>query len=212
MPGVVAVIGAAGRTGRHVVRLAHAAGYAVRGLVRTAEQAQAVQALGAVPVHGDLKGEWEAVLDGADAVVWCAGAGRDSTSTEIGRDALIAVARRLMTRGPRRLLVVSSKSADHPERVHPALGDALRAKAVSDAFVRDSGLEWTIVRPGGLTDEPGTGQVTVGVDLPGGKIAREDVAAVLVACLEDPRTVGQQFEVLGGEQAIAAALAHLSAR
>lgn len=96
MPGVVAVIGAAGRTGRHVVRLAHAAGYAVRGLVRTAEQAQAVQALGAVPVHGDLKGAWEAVLDGADAVVWCAGTGRDSTSTEIGRDALIAVARRLM--------------------------------------------------------------------------------------------------------------------
>jgi uncharacterized protein YbjT (DUF2867 family) len=72
-----------------------------------------------------------------------------------------------------------------------------------------SGLQWTIVRPGGLTDDPGTGRVTVGEELSRGSIARDDVAAVLAAALATPTTIGRAFDVISGTTPIEEALAAL---
>lgn len=205
----ISVIGAAGGVGRRVVAQATAAGHAVRALIRTPEQADMVSLHGASPVQGDLTGEWETVLDGADAVVWAAGGGAGGNFQVIDGDALIRVADTLLARGPRRLVVVSSMGVDRPEQMPPFLGDVLRVKAQSDAHVQHSALDWTIVRPGGLTDEPGTGLVHVASTAGRGSIPRDDVATVVLACLGDPATVGQTFEVVSGNDAVAGALAGL---
>jgi uncharacterized protein YbjT (DUF2867 family) len=86
----------------------------------------------------------------------------------------------------------------------------LEAKAEADAALVASDLEWTIVRPGRLNDDPGTGLVRVAPSLGElGDITRDDVAAVLAGCLDEPRTVGATFEVLQGTTPVAEALAAL---
>ncbi len=208
----LAVIGAAGGVGRRVAAQAAAAGHQVRALVRTPEQADMLALHGAQPVQGDLTGDWTAVLDGADAVVWAAGAGASGHFQAIDGDALIAVTDELVRRaagGPRRLVVVSSMGVDRPGQMPPFLAAVLRVKAVSDAHVQASGLDWTVVRPGGLTDAPGTGMVSAGMPAPRGMIARDDVAAVVLACLNDPRSAGQTFEVVAGDTPVAQAVAAL---
>lgn len=204
----IAVIEAGG-VGRHVVSQLAQAGHEVRGLVRKQEQADALDALGGVAVLGDLTAEWQAVLNGADAVVWAAGAGTGGDFERINHQALVEVAQTLQASGPRRLIVASSLGVDRPEQMPPFLQDVLRIKAKSDAFVLASGLDDTIVRPGGLQDTPGTGQVRLGMPARGGLIPREDVARVVVACLSEARTVGQTFEVVAGETPVAQALAGL---
>ena len=75
--------------------------------------------------------------------------------------------------------------------------------------MRASGLDATVVRPGGLTNEPGTGRVTVGETLPRGQVTRDDVAAVLAAVLDSPSTIGRTFDLTGGNTAVAEAVAGL---
>ncbi|MDB5046657.1 MAG: hypothetical protein JWQ08_2707 [Deinococcus sp.] len=205
----LALLGAAGGVGRRLAAQASAAGHHVRGLVRRQEQADMLSLHGAEPVIGDLTGHWEAVLDGADAVVWAAGAGASGAFEAIDRDALIGVVNVLKDRGPRRLIVVSSMGVDRPEQMPPFLSAVLRVKAVSDAHVQTSGLDYTIVRPGGLTDAPGTGQIQVGMPAPRSMIARDDVAHLVLACLSLPQTIQNTFEVVGGELSIAEALERL---
>jgi uncharacterized protein YbjT (DUF2867 family) len=83
------------------------------------------------------------------------------------------------------------------------------AKAEADRRLEESGLDYTIVRPGGLTDDPGTGLVTVGTDIERGQVPRDDVAAVLLAVLETPGSVGKTFELVSGDTPIDEAVAKL---
>jgi uncharacterized protein YbjT (DUF2867 family) len=202
----VAVLGAGGGVGRQVVHTLLQQGHGVRALVRRQEQADALEYLGSVTVLGDLTGTWNSVLDGADAVVWAAGAGTSGQFQQIDGQALEQVADRLAAGGPKRLVVVSSMGVDRPDQMPPFLDAVLRVKAVSDAHVQASGLDYTIVRPGGLTNDQGSGQVSVGMPAPGGMIPREDVAAVVVACLGNDATIGKTFEVVAGKQPVADAL------
>jgi uncharacterized protein YbjT (DUF2867 family) len=111
--------------------------------------------------------------------------------------------------GVRRYLMVSSMGTD---RADPDSDDIfsvyLRAKKAADDDLRGRDLDWTIVHPGRLTDDPGTGRIRVG-RLERGEVTRDDVAAVLVAALHDDRTVGKDFDLLGGDQSITQALAGL---
>ncbi|AWN23946.1 NAD-dependent dehydratase [Deinococcus irradiatisoli] len=205
----IAVIGAAGGVGRQLVTQLVQAGHEVRGLVRTPAQAEALTSLGGVPVMGDLLGEWQPVLSGADAVVWAAGAGASGNFQAIDGDALIGVADTLAHQGPPRLVVVSSMGVDRPEQMPPFLVQVLKVKAVSDGHVQRSGLDFTIVRPGGLSHDPGTGRVTLGTHAPRGQIAREDVARVVLGCLMAENTIGKTFEVVSGDTPVPEALAAL---
>ena len=205
----IAVIGAAGGVGRRVVAQAAKAGHEVSALVRREEQADMMSLYGAKSVMGDLKGDWQGVLDGADAVVWAAGAGASGNYAAIDGEALKRMADTLAERGPKRLIVVSSMGVDRPEQMPPFLQQVLKVKAESDSHVQSSSLDWTIVRPGGLNDEPGGGKVTVGTQVQGGMISRDDVASVVLACLADPSTAGKAFEVVAGEQSISDAISSL---
>jgi uncharacterized protein YbjT (DUF2867 family) len=100
--------------------------------------------------------------------------------------------------------------AGDPSSGPEAMRPYLEAKAEADAALAASDRDWTIVRPGRLTDDPGTGRVELAASLGrGGEITRDDVAAVLVGCLDEPRTVRATFELLQGETPIAEALASL---
>ena len=112
--------------------------------------------------------------------------------------------------GAGRYVIVSSMGADPGHRGDEVFDVYQRAKGEADAAVAASGLDYTIVRPGMLTDDPGTGRVRVAEKVDPGEVPREDVAAVLAATLAEPATVGKTFELVGGGDQIEAALAALA--
>jgi len=211
----VLVAGAHGKTARSLVRTLVENGHEVRGLVRKKEQLADVEADGAEPVLVDLENDevdgrvGEAVA-GCDAVVFAAGAGpgsgeaRKETMDYGGAAKLVEAAEK---NGAGRYLMLSSMGAGDPESGPEAMRPYLRAKAKADGRLRESRLDWTIIRPGSLTDEEGTGRVEAAEDLGRrGEIPREDVATAFALTLESPNTVGKTFEILSGETPIREAL------
>jgi uncharacterized protein YbjT (DUF2867 family) len=190
------------------------AGHRARGLVRNPDHAADLEAAGAEPVVADLEAldDLAPYVEGADAVVFAAGAGPGSgaarkRTVDLGGAVKLVEAARAA--GVRRYVMVSAMGAADPAASSEAMRPYLEAKAEADAAVAASGLDFTIVRPGLLTDEPGTGAVSVGERLARGSIPRDDVAAVLVAALDEPRTVGRSFDLVSGETPIAQALRSL---
>jgi uncharacterized protein YbjT (DUF2867 family) len=106
-------------------------------------------------------------------------------------------------------MISSSGAGNPPAEGGDVFGDYLRAKAEADRALEGSGLDYTIVRPGRLTDDPPTGRVSVGDELPRAEIPRADVAATLAAALSAENAIGKTFELRAGEIPIADALASL---
>lgn len=210
----IAIAGGHGQIALRLARLLTDRGDVVRSIIRNPGHSAGVHATGAEPVVADMEAldSLAEVVEGADVVVFAAGAGPGSgaarkRTVDYGaavklRDAAVAV-------GARRYLMVSSIGADDPSAGSEAMRPYLEAKADADAAVAESDLDWTIVRPGMLTDDPGIGLVAVGPALDRGPIARDDVAAVLAACLDTPSTIGQTFVLVQGDLPIADALAVL---
>ena len=211
----VVIAGGHGQIALRLARLLSARGDAVRSLIRNPGHEARVHATGAEPVLADLEAldDVAEYVDGADAVVFAAGAGPGS-GPERKRTVDLGAAVKLLdgarrTRVPRYLMVSAMGAAD-PAAGAEAMRPYLEAKAQADAALAASELEWTIVRPGGLTNEPGTGRVEVAPALGRrGTVTRDDVAAVLVGCLDERRTVRATFDLLQGETPIAQALAAL---
>ena len=213
----ILVAGGHGQVARRLLKLLADRGDTARGLIRKPEHAADLEAVGAVPVLGDLEsdGTLDRYVKGADAVVFAAGAGPGSgparkRTVDLGGAVKLADAAR--STGVRRYVMVSSIGADRPESAGEPMRPYLEAKAEADAYLQASGLDWTIVRPGSLTDEPGTGRVRLST-APGGRgpVTRDDVAAVLAATLTADNTVGVTFELFGGDTPIDEAVAGLSA-
>jgi uncharacterized protein YbjT (DUF2867 family) len=211
----VVIAGGHGKIALRLEELLARAGHRVRGLIRNPAHAADLERVGAEPVVCDLEAEDDISghVRGADAVVFAAGAGpgsgpeRKRTVDLGGALKLIEAAK---ATGARRYLMISSMGADDPSSGSEAMRPYLEAKAEADAALAASGLDYTIVRPGGLTDDPGTGLVEAAPKLGRrGTIPRDDVAAVLFACLEEDHTIGRMFEVLQGDTPIAKALREL---
>jgi uncharacterized protein YbjT (DUF2867 family) len=209
----VVIAGGHGQIARRLARLLAARGDRVRALIRNPDHAADVRSDGAEPVLADL--EREDVSDavaGADAVVFAAGAGpgsgpeRKRTVDLGGAVKLIDAAR---DGGVRRYVMISAIGARDPAAGSEAMRPYLEAKAEADAALAQSGLDFTIVRPGRLTDEPGTGRVRAAERLERGDVTRDDVAATLVAVLDDPATIGRTFDLVQGDTPIAQALSQL---
>lgn len=215
----VVVAGGHGQIGQRLLRLLAARGDRARGLIRNPEQAKVLRGLGAEPVLCDLEAvdvaAVAAAIAGADAVVFAAGAGPGSGAERkrtVDLGAAVALIEACRAQGIDRYLMVGAMGADEPERAEGVFRVYLEAKAEADRRLRESGLAYTIVRPGGLTDEPGTGRIAVAPSLGRrGQITRDDVAATLVALLDTPASAGLTFEELGGELPIAEAIATLLA-
>ncbi|GGK80147.1 SDR family oxidoreductase [Mangrovihabitans endophyticus] len=214
----ILVAGGHGQVALRLLRILAEHGHTARGLIRNPAQAAGLTAAGAVPVLADLEHEpsLDAHVKGADAVVFAAGAGpgsgpRRKQTVDLGGAVKLADAARAT--GVRRYVMVSSIGAHRPDDGPEAMRPYLHAKAEADDYVRASGLDWTIVRPGSLTDEPGTGLITASATLgERGPVPRDDVAATLAAVIATESTVGVTFELFAGQSPITEALAGLRTR
>src|SRR3954452_7823046 len=212
----IVIAGGHGQIALRLARLLSARGERVRSLIRNPDHAADVSAAGAEAVEFDLEersaDELAAVVGGADAVVFAAGAGPGS-GVERKRTVDLGAAVKLIDAARaarvRRYVMVSSIGADDPASGGEAMRPYLEAKAEADAALAASGLDFTIVRPGPLTDDPGTGSVRVGEDVGRAAVTRDDVAAVLAGVLDEPRTVGRTFVLVQGDTPIATALSQL---
>jgi uncharacterized protein YbjT (DUF2867 family) len=211
----VVIAGGHGRIGLLLGEMLGERGDTVRGLIRSPDQAEDLRRAGIEPVVCDLEGEADVagVLRGAGAVVFAAGAGpgsgaeRKRTMDLGGAVKLIEAAE---VEGARRYLIVSAMGAARPPAEGgDVFGEYLRAKAEADRALAASSLEFTIVRPGGLTDDALTGRVRLGTGLERGEISRADVAAVLAETLHADNTIGKTFELVAGETPIPEAVASL---
>ncbi len=211
----ILVAGGHGQIALRLLKLLSGQGHTARGLIRNRAHAADLEAAGAVPVIGDLENDPSLTpyVKGADAVVFAAGAGPGSGAARkrtVDLGGAVKLADAALATGVRRYVLVSSVGADRPGSAGDAMRPYLEAKAEADRYVAATGLDHTIVRPGALTDDPGTGRVRVTTELGGrGPVPRDDVAAVLAAVLADPGTIGLTFELFGGDTAIDAALAGL---
>jgi uncharacterized protein YbjT (DUF2867 family) len=206
----VVVAGGHGKIGLRLLRLLADGGHRARGLIRNPDHAADLEAVGAEPVVCDMEAleDLSGCCEGADAVVFAAGAGPGS-GPERKRTVDYGAAVKLMEAGVRRYVIVSAISAGRPEQWSEPMRPYYEAKAEADRRLEESGLDYTVVRPGGLTDDPGTGLVTVGTDLEGGQIPRDDVAAVLLAVLDTPGSIGETFELVSGDTPIGEAVRSL---
>lgn len=206
----VVVVGANGRTGALAVGAALAVGHEVTGVVRDRSHFARQRALGATPVLGDVELDVTPALAGHDAVIFAAAAsGSDADRADaVDHLGVIRTVRGAVAQGVGRFVLISSMYADRPDEGPAFLRPYLEAKQRSDAFLVATALGWTILRPGGLTDQPGTGLVAVARHLPRAEhgIPRADVAAVAVAALGTSRTLRRAFDLTVGPSPVDEAL------
>lgn len=204
----VAIVGAHGQIGKLIIKHLRAQGLEAIGIVRKPEQLSQMEALGADPVLVDIENasaqELANGLKGADAVVFAAGAGGGSTAerkhtVDYAGSVLLAQAAQLA--GIRRYVQISAIGVDDPLKpdTDPVWKAYVEAKRDADIELRKSGLDWTIIRPGPLTDDAATGLVTLSEHAGRGEVTREDVALVVVAVLQTPSSTGKQWELRGGD-------------
>jgi uncharacterized protein YbjT (DUF2867 family) len=215
----VIVAGGHGQIALRLQRALTATGHAALGIVRDPAHIDDVRATGADAVVCDLE---HAALDqvagliaGADAVVFAAGAGPGSGAARketVDHAAAVLVAEAAERAGVRRFVQISSMGAGSspPPGSDDVFAAYLRAKSAAEDDLRSRDLDWTILRPGRLTNEPGTGRVGLGPPPLGrGEVSRDDVAAVTAALLVDPHSTGQTLELVGGDTPIADAVRQL---
>lgn len=214
----VAIAGGHGQIALIIESLLNHAGHEAIGIIRNPDQAADLVTAGGIPLvldleHTDLD-TLVADLDGVDAVVFAAGGGPSGGADRkltVDRDAAILLADAAERRGITRYVMISAMEADGYE---PDSQDVfqiyLRAKSEADADLRARALDWTVIRPGGLTDDEATGLIQVAASTGRGTIPRADVAEVVVQALINPRTIGRQFEVISGSTPISEALSGLS--
>jgi nucleoside-diphosphate-sugar epimerase len=212
----VLVIGGAGGVGRRLTSLLTAGGDAVSGLHRHPEQAGVVEEAGGTSVVFDLvagtAADLAGLLEGHDAVVFAAGAhgtGRDQT-TLIDGQGLEKAAEAARQAGVARFVLVSVfPDAGRDGQPNEAFEHYMRVKKAADVYLTATDLDWVVVRPGTLTDEPGSGTVRAGWAIPYGDVHRDDVAAFIVAALREPRLRHVVVELTDGDTPVDDAVAAL---
>ena len=199
---------------RSLARLLVARGDTVFGLIRKREHVDDLRADGTEPVLIDLEAagpdEIAEAIKGTDAVVFAAGAGPGSGAERkltVDRDGAVKLLEAAVSAGVPRYVIVSSVGAESPPEDDDVFSVYLRAKAEADAALMASDRDWTVVRPGSLTDSPGTGRVRVQRDPVRDQVPRDDVAAVLAAVLHEPRSADMIIYVVSGDEPIEQALA-----
>lgn len=185
-------------------------GHEVRGIIRKKEQADDLKAAGASPIICDIE-EREDISDAVgnvDAVLFAAGAGPGSGADRkftVDRDGAIKLIEAAKKNDISRYVIISAMGLDEP-RGNAVFQAYQQAKAEADEALKKSGLDYTIIKPGRLTHEEGTGKVALAPELPRGEIPRQDVAEVLAEVLESAQTSGMELDLTTGETPISQAI------
>ena len=214
----VFIVGAAGKVGRHLVRQLAARGHHPVALHRRAEQAAELAALGGMPVSGDLGtltlAQLATQMAGSEAVVFSAGAGGAGVAltNAIDGDGLELAVRAAQLAGVTRFLLVSAfPEAGRGKALGEGFENYMAVKKRADVFLANSPLDWVILRPGTLNDAAGSGRVQLGPAIAYGEVPREDVAATLVALVEQPALHHCIVELTAGDVAVEEAVQRLVA-
>jgi nucleoside-diphosphate-sugar epimerase len=210
----VVILGGHGKIALRLEKLLAERGHSPRGIIRKTEQAGDLEEIGAEPIVLDIENvdDISDALAGSDAVVFAAGAGpgsgpaRKRTVDYGGAVKLVDAAK---AQGIRRYVIVSAIGANRPENWSDEMRPYQEAKSEADKYLMESGLDYTILRPGGLTDDPGTGKVQLGERLDYGQVTREDVAGVIAECLVADNSIGKAFDLLNDGTPIAEAVRSL---
>ncbi|WP_332644316.1 SDR family oxidoreductase [Aeromicrobium sp.] len=211
----IAIVGGHGKIARLLIpQLVHA-GHQPVALVRNPDYTSELEGLGAevgiLDIEQDTIDQFAAAFEGADAVVFAAGGGPDGNierkkTVDLG-GSLKSIAA-ATNAGVRRFVQISAIGVDNPvgDDAEDTWVAYVDAKRDADVALRDSTLDWTIVRPGGLTDDEPTGHIKLAEAVERGQIPRADVAALIVTAIDSPSTIGRQWEVVSGSTPIAAAV------
>ncbi len=211
----VDIVGGHGKIAMRLAKILSERGDNPRGIIRKTEQADDLEKIGCEPIVLDIENvdDIDDAFAGADAIVFAAGAGPGSGPARkltVDYGGAVKSAEAAIAMEIRRFVIVSAIGANHPESWSGEMKPYYEAKADADKFVAESGLDYTIVRPGGLTGDPGTGKVEAAEELGrSGQIPRDDVALVLAEVLGADNTIGKAFDLLGGERPVAEAIAAL---
>lgn len=211
----VAVVGGHGQVARHLLVDLRRSEHQPVALVRREEYRRDLEGRGAEVRLLDIEQQdaaaFASAFEGCDAVVFAAGGGPDGDverKRTVDLEGSLKSIRGARTAGVRRFVQVSAIGVDDP--LPPDTREVwqayVEAKREADAALRDSGLDWTILRPGRLTDDPATGRVRLGDRVERGEVTRADVAAVIAAVLTDARTHGRQWDLVGGDLEVPAAI------
>jgi len=210
----IVIAGGHGQIALRLERLLSARGDEVAGIIRRAEQGDDLRAAGAEPVVCDLESASEvevaAHLQGADAAIFAAGAGPDSgvaRKETVDRGAAVLFADAAARAGVRRHVIVSSMGADPNHSGDDVFDAYLRAKGEADAYVQaHRGLDCTVLRPGMLTNDAGTGLIRLEAVTGRGHVPRDDVAAVLAELVDTPATTGLTLQLISGSTPVSVAV------
>jgi len=210
----VFIAGANGQIGQHLLQEMANSDHEARALIRHPDQGPDLQQLGATEtVVGDLEHDCSEAMRGCDAVIFTAGSGPHTgpdKTIDVDQDGAIRLVDTARAMGIKRFIMVSTMRAEEPEKGPEKLQHYLRAKRNADEHLKNSGLNYTIVRPGRLTDEDGSGKVALSARLEEfGEIPRQDVARVLMAVLDSDNTKDAVFDVVSGDTPVPEALAKL---
>ena len=212
----VLVIGANGLTGTHITeKLKGLSGFEPIAMIRDEKQKEKFDKMKVKTVLGDLEGDLDEAIKSADQVIFAAGSG-SSTGTDktyaVDRDGAIKSIDKSKEHGIEKYVMLSSMGAHDPGIVDEgSFRDYLVAKHDADEYLKKSGLDYTIIRPGALSKEDGTGKIEAAPHLnKRGRISREDVAEVMINALSSADASDQTFEILEGDKTIEEAIKNLS--
>jgi uncharacterized protein YbjT (DUF2867 family) len=211
----IAIVGGHGQVARHLIHVLRRADHDPVALVRSESYRPELEERGAEVRLLDIEHEgadaFTSAFDGCGAVVFAAGGGSDGNAERkrtVDLEGSLKSIEGAKRAGIDRFVQVSAIGVDDP--VPADTGAVWRAyveaKRDADAALRASGLAWTIIRPGRLTDDPATGLVSLGADVARGDVTRADVAAVLAAVLDVPGAVGKQWNLVNGDVPVADAV------
>jgi uncharacterized protein YbjT (DUF2867 family) len=209
----VLVIGANGQIGQHLIRLLSGSDdHTLRAMVRSKEQAVSFEGKEIETVIANLEGSVKELADaarGCEAVVFTAGSGGKTGADKtllVDLDGAAKTVEAAKQAGIRRFIMVSALQAHRRENWNDKIRHYYAAKHYADKIVEDSGLTYTIIRPGGLLNEQGTGKILAAENLDRASIPREDVASTILECLNEERTFNRSFDLVSGNSPISDAL------
>lgn len=215
----IAVVGGHGKVAKHLHIALRRTEHTPVALVRRESYREELEGLGAevrlLDIESDDADAFAAAFEGCDAVVFAAGGGADGNverKRTVDLEGSLKSIEGAQKAGIRRFVQVSAIGVDAPvpEDTEPVWRAYVEAKRDADAALRDSGLDWTILRPGRLTDDPARDAVLLAPEVEKGEIARADVAAVLAALLDEPGSVRQQLDLVNGTERVADAVRALA--
>lgn len=209
----VFVVGANGQVGKHLVHLLNESNeHSVRAMVRKEEQVTFFKKMGVETVIADLEGSVDELAEaakGCEAIVFCAGSGGHTGADKtllIDLDGAVKSMEAAKKMGIHRFILVSALQANNRENWPEQIKPYYVAKHYADKMLEQSSLTYTIIRPGLLLNEPGTGKVKAAEKIVTGSIPREDVARTIKAALNEPYTFNRAFDLVSGPDLIIDAL------